>query len=100
MSSFWPVTVTVWGVLQFAAVKVKLVGAAVPSPGSLELSAIVTLAVGCVFSTTVNVAVPPASLVTRPEVGVTVIPAVSLSVFVTETSAGFRPLLSPFSPVR
>ena len=34
-----------------------------PSVVSLELSAIVTFAVGCVLSTTVNVAVPPASVV-------------------------------------
>ena len=34
----------------------------------------VTSAVGWVFSTTVKVAVPPASVVTRPEVGVTVMP--------------------------
>ena len=36
--------------------------------------AIVTSAVGCVVSTTVNVAVPPASVVVRPVVGVTVMP--------------------------
>ena len=63
-----------------------------PSVGSLELSAIVTFAVGCVLSTTVNVAVPPASVVVRPVVGVTVIPATSLSVLVTVTSAALTPL--------
>ena len=47
----------------------------------------VTSAVGCVFSTTVKVAVPPASVVVRPESGVTVMPAVSLSLLVTATSA-------------
>ena len=60
---------------QFAVVNVRLAGPTVPSVVSLELSAIVTSAVGCVFSTTVNVAVPPASVVVRPAVGVTVIPA-------------------------
>ncbi|MFB8796774.1 MAG: hypothetical protein U7126_21735 [Microcoleus sp.] len=39
---------------------------------------------------TVNVAVPPASVVVNPVVGLTVIPAVSLSVLVTATSAGLR----------
>ena len=52
----------------------------------------VTSAVGCVFSTTVKVAVPPASVVVRPDVGVTVMPAVSLSVLVTATSAALAPL--------
>ena len=60
--------------VQFAAVNVRLAGATVPSVGSLELSAIVTSAVGCVVSTTVKVAVPPASVVVRPVVGVTVMP--------------------------
>ena len=59
---------------------------------STELRPIVTSAVGCELSTTVNVAVPPASVVIRPEVGVTVMPAVSLSVLVTATSAASRPL--------
>ena len=40
----------------------------------------------------VKVAVPPASVVVRPVVGVTVMPAVSLSVLVTETSAALSPL--------
>ena len=48
----------------------------------------VTSAVGWVLSTTVKVAVPPASVVVRPDVGVTVMPAASLSVLVTATSAG------------
>ena len=63
-----------------------------PSVVSLELSPIVTSAVGCELSTTVNVAVPPASVVVRPEVGVTVMPTVSLSVLVTATSVGSIPL--------
>ena len=45
-----------------------------------------TSAVGRDVSTTVNVAVPPASVVVRPDVGLTVTPALSLSLLVTETS--------------
>jgi len=41
----------------------------VPSVESLELRPTVTSAVGWVLSTTVNVAVPPASVVARPDVG-------------------------------
>src|SRR5262245_39236730 len=81
--SFTPVTVTVWAVFQFAAVKLTDTGDTVPS-AVLELDRpIVTSAVGWLVSTTVNVAVPPASVVTRPDVGLTVIPAASLSVFVS-----------------
>ena len=47
---------------------------------------------GLRVQTTVKVAVPPPSVVTRPDVGLTVIPAVSLSMLVTDTSAAFRPL--------
>ena len=65
--------------------KVTLAGLTVPSVASLELTPIVTSAVGCEFRTIVNVAVPPASVVVRPDVGVTVMPAVSLSVLVTNT---------------
>ena len=63
-----------------------------PSVVSLELSPTVTSAVGCEARTTVKVAVPPASVVVSPEVGVTVMPAVSLSVLLTLTSAAFSPL--------
>ena len=66
-------TVTVCATFQFAVVKVTLAGT-VPSVGSLELSPIVTSAVGCDVSTTVKVAVPPASVVVSPEIGVTVTP--------------------------
>ncbi|MFB8796777.1 MAG: hypothetical protein U7126_21755 [Microcoleus sp.] len=62
----------------------------VPSVVLLLVNGMVTSAVGCVFSLTVNVAVPPASVVVNPVVGLTVIPAVSLSVLVTATSAGLR----------
>jgi hypothetical protein len=84
-ASLTPVTVAVCGTFQFALVKVTLAGLTVPSVVSLELKPMVTSAVGWVLSTTVNVAVPPTSVVDRPEVGLTVMPAVSLSV-ATETS--------------
>ena len=67
-------------------------GDTVPSVVSLELRPIVTSAVGCASRTTVNVAVPPASVVVSPLVGVTVMPDVSLSVLVTLTSLAFDPL--------
>ena len=72
--------------------KVTLAALTVPSVVSFELKPIVTSAVGCEFSTIVNVAVPPASVVVRPDVGVTVMPAVSLSVLVTDTSLALSPL--------
>ena len=56
--------------------------------GSYSLT--VTFDVGTVFSTTLNVAVPPASVVNRPEVGDTVICGASLSRLITVTSAAFR----------
>ena len=77
------------GVLQLTAVKLRLVGLTVPSVRSELESPTATLLVGWLVSTTVNAAVPPASVVTRPEVGVTVMPAASLSLLVTDTSAGF-----------
>ena len=89
-ASLTPVTVTVCGTFQLTFVKVRLAGLTVPSAALLELSAIVTSAVGWLVSTTVNVAVPPASVV-GPEIGETVMPAMSLSVFVTVTSAASRP---------
>ena len=58
-----PVTVTVCAMFQLAAVKVRLAGATVPSPVSLEDRAMVTSAVGWALSTTVKVAVPAASVV-------------------------------------
>src|SRR5437667_94363 len=90
-----PVTVTVCAAFQLAGVNVTEAGATVPSVRSLDESPIVTFAVGWVRSTTVNVAVPPDSVVVRPEVGATAIPAVSLSVFVTATSAACIPLYLP-----
>src|SRR2546429_4741933 len=86
-----PLFGSVWGVFQLPAVKVRLEAETVPSAVLLLLSGIVTLAVGWLVRTTVNVAAPPASVVTRPDEGLTVIPAVSLSVLLTGTSAGFVP---------
>src|ERR1044071_8091559 len=87
-ASSTPVTVTGWGVLQSDAVNVRLAGAEVPSAASLEATATATSAVGWLVSTTGDVAVPAASAVPSPAVGETVMPAASLSVFVTATSAG------------
>ena len=84
-------TVTVCAVFQLALVNVSDAGNTVPSVASLSLRPTVTLAVGSAFSTTVNVAVPPASVV-GPLMVETVIPDASLSVFVTLTSAGSMPL--------
>src|SRR5262245_10057665 len=58
-------------------VNVSEVGETVPSPVSVLDRVIVTSLVGWVSSTTVNVAVPAASVVDRPEVGVTITPAAS-----------------------
>ena len=88
-----PVTVTVWGTFQFAGVKFTLAGVTVPSAVLLELRSIVTSAVGCDVRTMVKVAVPPASVVVRPEVGVTVMTDVSLSMLVTETSLAIEPVV-------
>jgi hypothetical protein len=85
------VMVAVCGVFQFAWVKVRLDGLTVPWVKSFELTPIVTSAAGCEVSTTVKLAVPPASLMVSPDVGVTVMPAVSLSRLVTDTSDAFRP---------
>src|SRR4051794_20969891 len=87
-----PVMVTVWGVFQLAAVNVRNGGASLPSPGRDEPTGSAPSADGRAVRTTVNVAVPPASVVTRPVVGDIVMPDASLSVLLTDTSAGFRPL--------
>ncbi len=75
-----------------AGVIVTDVGETIPSAVLLELRPMVTLAVGRVFNLMVKVAVPPASVVVNPDIGLTVMPAVSLSVLVTDTSLGFNPL--------
>src|SRR5437773_765065 len=71
-----PVTVTVRAVFQFAVVNVSDTGDTVPSVRSFDDNPTVTFAVGWVSRTTVNVAVPPASVVVSPEVGLTVIPTI------------------------
>ncbi len=70
--------------------KVTLAGETVPSAVLLELKLTVTLAVGLEVKRTVKVAVPPASVVCNPDVGVTIKPALSSSTLVTETSATAR----------
>src|SRR5438552_8276256 len=89
-----PVTVTVCATFQFAVVKVSDAGATVPSVRSFDDNPIVTFAVGWLVRTIVNVAVPPASVGVRPDVGFTVIPATSLSVFVTDTSDAYSGCVS------
>src|SRR4051812_39320531 len=87
-----PMIVTVCGVFQFAVVKVKLDVETVPSATLLEEIPTTTFEVGFDVSAIVNDELPPASVVVRPEVGVTVKPAVSSSVLLTETSLPSRPL--------
>src|SRR5215467_2090213 len=75
--SFTPVTVTVCATFQSAAVNVRFATSTVPSATLLELTGITTSAAGWLSSTTVKLALPPASVVTRPETGVTVMPGTS-----------------------
>src|SRR5437773_5829058 len=58
----------------FAGVNSSEAGETVPSAGVLLERPMVTFAAGTDLRATVNVAVPPASVVTRPETGVTVTP--------------------------
>jgi len=78
-------------VFQFPDVNVSEDGDTVPSVVSLEERPTDTFAVGCAARATVNVAVPPASVV-FPLMDDTVNPDVSSSVVVTDTSLGFNPL--------
>ena len=87
-----PVTVTVCATFQLTVVKVRVDGLTVPSVTSFELRPIVTSAVGCDRSTTAKVVVPAPSVVIRPVIGVTMMPAVSPSALVTATSMGSSPL--------
>src|SRR5258706_471251 len=80
----------VWGTFHFLFKKMRLAAEGVCLEVWLLLRGMVTFAVGWLLSTTVNVAVPPASVVVNPEVGEMVTPAVSLSVLLTDTSAAFR----------
>ena len=92
MLSSTPVTVIVCAMFQLAVVNVIEVALAIPSAGLVVLRLIVTFAVGCVFSITLNCVVPPASVVNNGESGVIVTPALSLSVLINETSVTARPL--------
>jgi len=87
-TSSTPVTVIVCGTFQLAGVNVTDPVDTVPSAVLLDASAMVTLPSGSVSSTMLKVAVPPLSVVTSPDVGVTEMPAVSSLMLVTETSAG------------
>ena len=91
-ASSTPVTVTVCAMFQLAAVKVSVAGATVPSPVSLEVSGDghVRGRLGGEHHREGGGAAP-ASVVVSPVVGVTVMPAASLSVLVTLTSAGVDP---------
>ena len=81
-----PATVADCGIFQLAEVNVKLAGKTVPSEASPELKSIITFAAGSELRTIVNVAIVPLSVV-FPLIAETVIPAISSSVFVTETSS-------------
>src|ERR1700752_4663396 len=72
--------VTVWGMNQLSGVKVRLDPDGVPSVASLELTGIVTFAVGRVVSTTRNDAPLLPSVVTSPVRSVTLTPAVGRTI--------------------
>ena len=82
--------VTVCRAFQLSCVNVNDAGDTVPSSVSLLLKSIATSSVGSEFKTIVKSAWPPASVVS-PLTALTVIPALSLSVFVTDTLSGFIP---------
>ena len=67
--SFTPVTVTVWAVFQLAAVKTSEAVLTDPSVVSLELTGMVTFAVGAEPSLTVKEIDPPASVVVAEGLG-------------------------------
>src|SRR5437773_930579 len=99
IGSSTPVTVAVCATFQFAVVNVSEGGGTVPSGRSLNDSPTVTFAVGWLAKTTVNVAVPPASVVVSPEVGFPLLPAPSFSLFVTDTSATYSLSLHDALPI-
>src|SRR6478735_9748834 len=70
-----PVIVTVWALFQFPFENVSEAVETVPSLVFELMIPIFTFAFGLLVSTTVNAAVLPASVVVRPEIGVTVMPA-------------------------
>ncbi len=83
---------TVWGMFQFAGVKVREVVLTVPSPVFEELTGMVTSPVGWLLRAKVKLAVPPDSLVVVPPTTTVEKPTVSLSKFVRGISAGSSPL--------
>src|SRR3989442_1387594 len=85
-----PVTVTVCATFQFAVVKVSDAGATVPSVRSLDVNPTVTFAVDWKSGAKVKIVDLPAWGIVKQKVGFTVIPATSLSVFVTDTSGALR----------
>ena len=86
-SSSAPVTITVCGESQFADVKVSDPGETVDSSVSSDEMAMTTSEIGSEFSTTVKLSVSPSSFTpVDPPDSITVNPAVSLSVVVTETA--------------
>ena len=85
-------TVTVWGTFQLLAVKVTDKGDTVPSVVSSEDKLIFTSAKGCEFNTIVKASEVKSSDVINPLVGLTDIPAISLSLFVTAISETTNPL--------
>ena len=83
-ASSCPVTVTVCDAAKLPVVNIRDVTSGTPSVESLVSKLTVTLADGADVRDTVNVAVPPPSVVS-PDMAETLYPAVSLSMFVTET---------------
>src|SRR6476469_2950323 len=92
IGSSLPVTTTGCGTFQFVAVNVSDVTDTVPSVVSDDVTPIVTSEVVSDWSTTVNASKSRSSEVTRPDVGVTRIPAVSSSALMPGTSFGLNPL--------
>src|SRR5260221_4364611 len=78
--------VTVCGRFQSAGLKPRLAGEGVPSPGFVLTSGIVTVDAGCDWSTIVASALSPDSLVTSPEVGLTMMAAASAAMNALENS--------------
>ena len=91
--SSWPVTNTVCSDLQLLESNVRSPGETVASEISPELMSTYTSAVGSLVRRTVKTASPPSS-VTVELIDETMKPGDSSSMFVTATSAGFRPRYS------
>src|SRR2546429_511436 len=94
MKSSTPVTVTVWATFQLAAVNVRLEVETVPSAGLDEERPMVTLAEGALLRATLNVAVPPASVV-GPLMALTLMPAMGLTVMLAVSVAVLKAVAPP-----